>query len=435
MAELTQEESAKLIAVFNKLKIKPKADTAEDLEQWLKSFSTEGSVKVEPGAQTSTTTTVVTSSQQPRISLFYGDNIKGEATYAQWVYEVKCLLLEKTHKPEAISQAIRRSLRGEASNLARRLGISATIPEILNKFESVYGDVDTKEHLLSKFYSAKQGESENVTKWSCRLEDILSTAVERKLVEPEKVNEMLRNMFWQGLKPALKDISGYKFEKITDFDKLRVEIRKLEQDHLSIESSVPHCSVAIDQKEENKDIKEMKAMIQSLTNTVQQLEEKVNSSQIVKPKEYNKGNSSRGKGKRQDDYRDNAQNQSYRPPRQNYDPQQYFQQPDQYQSPNQSQGQKFNRESQQNRYQPPNQRKGQGPIVNETDQQFQGQGQSYRSNHGQGNFEPYESDDFNRGPLCFRCRQYGHYQWRCPVRMDHSRAHLNWNKPMDRDFP
>ena len=212
MAELTEEESAKLIAAFNKLKIKPKVDTAEDLEQWLKSFGKEGSVKVEPGAQASTAT-VITSSQQPRISLFYGDNIKGEATYAQWVYEVKCLLLEKTHKQEAISQAIRRPLRGEASNLARRLGICATIPEILDKFESVYGDVDTKEHLLSKFYSAKQGENENVTKWSCRLEDILSTAVERKLVEPDKVNEMLRNMFWQGLKPALKDISGYKFEK------------------------------------------------------------------------------------------------------------------------------------------------------------------------------------------------------------------------------
>ena len=100
MAELTEEESAKLIAAFNKLKIKPKADTAEDLEQWLKSFGTEGSVKVEPGAQASTTT-VITSSHQPRISLFYGDNIKSETTYAQWVYEVKCLLLEKTHKPEA----------------------------------------------------------------------------------------------------------------------------------------------------------------------------------------------------------------------------------------------------------------------------------------------------------------------------------------------
>ena len=186
------------------------------------------------------------------------------------------LVIRENSQTRGKSQAIRRSLRGEAGNLARRLGICATIPEILDKFESVYGDVDTKEHLLSKFYSAKQGENENVTKWSCRLEDILSTAVERKLAEPDKVNEMLRNMFWQGLKPALKDISGYKFEKITDFNKLRVEIRKLEQDHLSSESNVPHCSVSVDQKTENKDIKEMKPMIQSLTNTVPQLEEKVN---------------------------------------------------------------------------------------------------------------------------------------------------------------
>ena len=41
--------------------------------------------------------TVVSSTQKPRISIFYGDNLKGEATYAQWVYEVKCLLIEKTH--------------------------------------------------------------------------------------------------------------------------------------------------------------------------------------------------------------------------------------------------------------------------------------------------------------------------------------------------
>ena len=60
-----------------------------------------------------------------------------------------------------------------------------------------------------------------MTKWSCRLEDILASAVERQLVDSSKVNEMLYNMFYQGLKPALKDISGYKFEQIKDVDKLR----------------------------------------------------------------------------------------------------------------------------------------------------------------------------------------------------------------------
>lgn len=423
MAELTVEESKQLIDAFNKLKVKPKADSPEDLELWLKAFGTEGSVKTEPGTHDTTPKTVVTSSQQPRISLFYGDNIKGEATYAQWVYEVKCLLIEKTHKPEAIAQAIRRSLRGEASNLVRRLGINATIPEILDKFDSVYGEVDTKEHLLAKFYSAKQEENESVTKWSCRLEDIISSAVERKLVEPSKVNEMLRNMFWQGLKPALKDISGYKFEKISDFDKLRVELRKLEQDHVSTQENVTHCSFSVEQKPEISELKEMKSMIQSLTNTVQQLEKKVDSSQVVKPNDFYKTHNSRGRGNRQEEYHNNTQTQSYRNPRQYYGPEQSYH----FQGSNQgqTQGQRFNRESQYNRYQSQNQRQGQGQKLNETDQRYQNQGQNYRQNQGQGASESYEDDDFNRGPLCFRCRQYGHYQWTCPVRMDHSRKHLN----------
>ena len=156
MAELTEEEGKKLIEAFHKLKLKPKADTPQDLELWLKAFS---GVKAEPGVPTDGATggtsggtskeTVVTT-QQPRISCFFGDKVKGEASYAQWVYEVKCLLKEKTHKPEAIAQAVRRSLRGEASSIVRRLGIGATIEEILHKFDSVYGEVDPKEHLLAK---------------------------------------------------------------------------------------------------------------------------------------------------------------------------------------------------------------------------------------------------------------------------------------------
>ena len=90
----------------------------------------------------------------------------------------------------------------------------------------MYDEVGTKEHLIAKLYSSRQEESEDITKWSCRLEYILSNAVDRKIVEPETVNEMLTNMFWQGLKPSLKDISGYLVDKMKDFDKLRAEMRK-----------------------------------------------------------------------------------------------------------------------------------------------------------------------------------------------------------------
>lgn len=64
--------------------------------------------------------------------------------------------------------------------------------------------------------------------------------------------------------------------------------------------------------------------------------------------------------------------------------------------------------------------------------QVQGQGPQDRNfqNMPQGTSQSQEAtgvveDTFNRGHLCGRCRQYGHFQWQCPVRMDHSRNHLN----------
>lgn len=102
MADLTEDDGKKLAQIFNQLKIKSKFDTKEDLENWLQSYAT--TVKTEPTI--AATTTSATYTQQPRISLFYGDKVKGEASYDQWVYEVKCLLLENTHKPEALAQAI-----------------------------------------------------------------------------------------------------------------------------------------------------------------------------------------------------------------------------------------------------------------------------------------------------------------------------------------
>ena len=81
MAELTEEEGKKLIEAFNKLKLKPKADTPQDLELWLKAFS---GVKAEPGVPTdgatggtsgSTSKESIITSQQPRIPCSFGDKV------------------------------------------------------------------------------------------------------------------------------------------------------------------------------------------------------------------------------------------------------------------------------------------------------------------------------------------------------------------------
>ncbi|VDI61233.1 Hypothetical predicted protein [Mytilus galloprovincialis] len=108
MPEISEEEK-QLLAAFKALKVKPKADTAEDLQTWLQNYAATGH---------ETPQKITVSTNQPRLSIFYGDTTtltKGEATYDQWRYEIRGLLQDKTHKKEAVLQAIRRSVRGEAN--------------------------------------------------------------------------------------------------------------------------------------------------------------------------------------------------------------------------------------------------------------------------------------------------------------------------------
>lgn len=74
---------------------------------------------------------------------FFGEENKGDVTYSTWKYEIQCLVKEKIHPEETLSLAIRRSFRGEAADILRRLGTNASIGEVLNKFHSTYGQIDS----------------------------------------------------------------------------------------------------------------------------------------------------------------------------------------------------------------------------------------------------------------------------------------------------
>lgn len=413
------EEDKKLLAAFKTLKVKPKADTAADLENWLSEYS-KAATSLPP-------TPVTVSTSQPRLSIFYGDTdklTKGEATYDQWKYEVKSLLFEGTYKPETILQSIRRSVKGEAGRIMMRLGPGVNIKDIMEKFESVYGVVDSKECLLSKFYSAKQGAEEDVTSWSCRLEDILSQAVEKGLVGASDTNEMLRSMFWTGLRQDLKDVSGYKFEAVKDFDKLRVELRKIEQQHIGPDIGKHRIATAksITEKESNGDIAELKNMVKSMSTTVTEMGQQLSEiSGVVYRQQPSGADTDRDNRPRQSYGNDNQRQprdtdyrrrQSDRPP------------PEHRQRDNRNnQGAGYGDRNANNRQPYRDDRPGyvdRNAVYN--------QGPSRRDNNYSPRNEPPRTDryfdnsrDNNQGPLCFRCRQRGHFQWECVTRMDHSR--------------
>lgn len=87
-----------------------------------------------------------------RIALFSGGTSDSE--YELWRYEVTCLRKEGYSK-ETILNAIRRSLKGEPATVMMRLGPVDNIDEILQKFDSIYGNVLGTEDILAEFYSAK----------------------------------------------------------------------------------------------------------------------------------------------------------------------------------------------------------------------------------------------------------------------------------------
>lgn len=189
--------------------MKPKADSAEDFLSWMSSVVLEKKVKKEVvdtdnASASSQPEKSVPPSQLPKIPFFSGDS-KSDATYEVWRYEVECLYQE-SYSLDVIQQAIRRSLKGEASRVVMHLGPVAPITSIVQKLDNMYGTVAEKEDILSEFYSARQREDEKCARWSCRLEDILNKAIQKNLIDLSQFEKMLKTMFYKGLKPSLKDI-------------------------------------------------------------------------------------------------------------------------------------------------------------------------------------------------------------------------------------
>lgn len=223
--EMTPDDMTQVWNALKKMKIRP-----ENFLAWAASNSSTG-LQPEPqsGTKQKSDSEAGYLKPQPRISIFSGDR-KSDVSYDLWKYEVTCLMKESKSE-ETVLQTIRRSVRGEAANVIMRLGVSASIDEVLHKMDSIYGNVLEKEDVLAEFYSARQKDDESCSAWSCRLEETLNTAVKLGKVLPRNTNEMLKTMFYKGMRRELKDLCGYLYHSIHDFDLFRVEVRKIEMEH------------------------------------------------------------------------------------------------------------------------------------------------------------------------------------------------------------
>lgn len=167
----------------------------------------------------------------PRISTFSGSAAKGEAGFEDWRFEVRCLMRDGALHDDELLKSVRISLKGEANRVAMHLGEDATLENILQKLERVYGTVESGTTLLQKFYNCRQEEAETIGAYGCRLEDVLSKAISRGAVAEEQSDGMLRNKLWSGLKDErVRNATRYKLEQIHSFDELIGELRAAEQE-------------------------------------------------------------------------------------------------------------------------------------------------------------------------------------------------------------
>ena len=203
----------------------------------------------------------------PHFTVMCLDLLKERFYMTNGNFEVYCLLSEK-YKEEEIQQAIRISVKGDAAGVLHRLK-GKPLADILNKFESVFGKTDKKAAVLKKFYSAEQGKDEDIQHWSCRLEALLSDAIEIDLAKEEHANDM----FWNGMKTEL---TGYKYDQVKDFDQLRIAVKQIKHDHLK-SKEMPVSKSATTDIGVRKEIDDLKKMVSSLTDTVKDLSKQMHS--------------------------------------------------------------------------------------------------------------------------------------------------------------
>ena len=184
----------------------------------------------DPGKHSPPPSSVPTPLLTPKLPVFSGDGTK-DMGYTQWRYHVRCLITDPTyqHAQHLIMQAVRQSLRGMAADVVIYLGETTTPQDVLDKFDTLFGDVLTGGQITTQFFLATQGPRENVTCWGCRLHSIV-TQIQRQ--EPEAasfVTPKLADRFWEGLyNDKMKESLRPKHEAQESFDHMLTAARQYE---------------------------------------------------------------------------------------------------------------------------------------------------------------------------------------------------------------
>ncbi len=136
------------------------------------------------------------------------------------------MLKDGAYDDTQLMQAIRRSLRGKASELMINM-CEDSVPDLLTRFDGMFGNVLPIEVLLERFYSARQQVGELPSTWACRLEQLVGQIQERDpSISKETRRGMLKTKFWSGLcNDTLKNSLRFKYDSTATYEELVVAAR------------------------------------------------------------------------------------------------------------------------------------------------------------------------------------------------------------------
>ncbi|MCG7879163.1 MAG: hypothetical protein N0C90_22935, partial [Candidatus Thiodiazotropha endolucinida] len=287
LRELEEELNRKENEIRRKLKL----DTAsEQISIKQTSSSTDSSVKADIKEERKNiedralTKQEITHIIKPFISSFSGAEPvpQKEVCFDDWKLESNYLIKSSTYPDFVINQAIRNSLRGQARKVVNTMTENVSTEQILEKLESVFGNVASGESIVQEFYNAYQRPTESTTLWGIRLEEIYEKAREKGHVTKEQKENMLRNKFWRGLyRTDLKNATHVYFvsDKI-DFETLRKKV-KAEEYEMVQERRFGQKDKKVEVKSLKVEIPEEKEDTAKLNMQQQQLQKESNTQLLI----------------------------------------------------------------------------------------------------------------------------------------------------------
>ena len=170
----------------------------------------------------------------PRINTFSGDATPGKTkvSFKQWYHEIQCV---KYHYLQSVVQeSIIRLLKGSAADMARYVGLTASIDHILWKLSVIFGTVAYFEVLMQNFSKVTQGNNGKVSFFAMRLEGTLNQIqlqCPRRMMAVEAQQHLKDCLFHRVHKHTHNSVWYLYSAPDTSYSQLMVAPRKVESEN------------------------------------------------------------------------------------------------------------------------------------------------------------------------------------------------------------